>query len=60
MTFPSKQIGIVIPIGRRAEELKKVADFHKKLKQKHLETCQFDDTINIDKIHILKRPGTWR
>jgi uncharacterized LabA/DUF88 family protein len=60
MTFPSKQIGIVIPIGRRAEELKKAADFHKKLKQKHLETCQFDDTINIDKIHILKRPNTWR
>ena len=59
-TFPSKQIGIVIPIGRRAEELKQVADFHRKVKIKHLKTCQFDDIITIDKNHILKRPASWK
>lgn len=59
-SFPSKQIGIVIPIGRRAEELKLVADFHKKVKLKHLTTCQFDDKIDLGDGVILKRPDSWR
>lgn len=59
-TFPNKQIGIVIPIGRRAEELKQVADFHIKLKERHLKTCQFDDIIKLDHQQMLKRPVTWR
>ena len=58
-SFPSKQVGIVIPIGRRAEELKQVADFHKKLKLKHLVTCQFDDEIDIGEGVVLKRPDSW-
>lgn len=59
-TFPTKEINIVIPIGRRAEELKQVADAHMKLKKKHLETCQFDDIVNIDSAHQLKRPDSWK
>lgn len=58
--FPAKKIGIVIPIGRKAEELKQAADFHRKVKLKHLETCQFDDEINIGEGVILKRPDSWR
>jgi len=58
-TFPAKQIGVVIPISRRAEELKQVADFHRKVKQKHLQTCQFDDTITIDQNTVLQRPSSW-
>ena len=58
--FPSKKIGIVIPIGRKAEELKQVADFHRKVKLKHLETCQFDDEIDIGDGVILKRPDSWK
>ena len=53
-------IGVVIPIGRRAEELKRIADFHMKLKEKYLKTCQLDDEIMIDKDQILKRPTSWR
>ena len=30
-TFPSKQIGVVIPIGRALEDMKKQADFHYKM-----------------------------
>ncbi len=59
-TFPIKRIGIVIPIGRRAEELKKVADFHSKVKQKHLKTCQFNDVITLNNNHTLKRPDSWK
>ncbi|MEA3346534.1 MAG: NYN domain-containing protein [Candidatus Auribacterota bacterium] len=58
-TFPTKQLGIAIPIGRRAEELKQVTDFHRKVKQKHLQTCQFDDAITIDDNNVLQRPATW-
>lgn len=58
-TFPAKRIGIVIPIGRRAEELKQTVDFHMKLKEKHLKTCQFDDVIVIDKKQKLIRPSSW-
>lgn len=58
-TFPSKQIYVIIPIGRRAEELKNVADFHMKLKRKHLETCQFDDVLIIDDKQKLARPESW-
>ncbi len=59
-TFLHKQVGIIIPIGRRAEELKQVADFHIKLKERHLKTCQFDDILKIDSHQVLKRPNTWR
>lgn len=59
-TFPTKKIGIIIPISRRAEELKQVADFHMKIKEKHLMSCQFEDTIVIDKNTKLTRPDTWK
>ena len=58
-TFPTKKIGVVIPIGRRAEELKLVTDFHRKVKPKHLQTCQFDDIIKIDDT-VLQRPASWK
>lgn len=58
-TFPIKKVGVAIPIGRRAEELKLITDFHRKVKTKHLETCQFDDTISIDGA-ILQRPASWK
>lgn len=56
-TFPAKRIGLVIPIGRRAEELKQVVDFHMKLKEKHLATSQFEDEITIDGGVKLTRPS---
>lgn len=58
-TFPTKQIGVAIPIGRRAEELKQATDFHRKVKQKHLQTCQFDDIIKIDDT-VLQRLSSWK
>lgn len=58
--FPAKQIGIIIPIGGRAEELKQVSDFHMKIKPIHLSTCQFPDVIVIDEHQQLNRPASWR
>ncbi len=58
-TFPDKQIVVVIPIGRKAEELKQVAHAHMKLKVKHLESCQLEDKIRVDNL-VLARPSSWR
>lgn len=57
--FPTKRIGVVIPIGRRAEELKQTVDFHRKVKEKHLSTCQFDDIITVDANTSFQRPASW-
>lgn len=59
-TFPAKRIGLAIPIGRRAEELKQVVDFHMKVKERHLITSQFEEEITIDGGIKLIRPVTWK
>ena len=55
-TFPAKSVGVVIPIGRRAESLKNATDFHMKMKEKHLSTCQFPDAITLPGGRQLCRP----
>lgn len=58
--FPEKQIIVVIPPGRSAEDLKGVSDGHRKIKEKHLKTCQFPDTVVDDKGQpIVSRPKEW-
>ena len=61
-SFPAKRIGLVIPIGRSAEEMKNACDFHMKMKEKHLRNSQFPDSIVIDaaKNITLDRPATWK
>ena len=58
-TFPGKQIGIIIPIGRRAEELKQVTDFHMRIKEKHLQTSQFPNNVHIGNGVSIQRPSSW-
>jgi uncharacterized LabA/DUF88 family protein len=58
-TFPVKEIGIIIPIGRRAEELKAVANFYMRIKEKHLRACQFENEIIVDQNQKLVRPVSW-
>lgn len=57
--FPLKKIGIIIPIGRRSEELKQICDFHMKMKEKHLKTCLFDREINLGNNKKLICPSEW-
>ncbi len=58
-TFPAKKVGIIIPIERKAEELKRAADFHIKMKEIHLKTAQFPDVVEKDSIKIFK-PEEWK
>lgn len=58
-TFPNKTIGVIIPIGRRAESLKQAAHFHMKMKLKHLISCQLPHEINFDGV-VIKCPEEWK
>jgi uncharacterized LabA/DUF88 family protein len=61
-TFPAKQIGVIIPIGRSSFDLKNACDFHMKVKQKHLKSSQLPDKIVLDasKGTTIERPPHWK
>ena len=58
-TFPNKQIGVIIPIGRRAEALKQACDFYMKMKEKHLSSAIIDKKIKISENEFLLCPPEW-
>lgn len=58
--FPEKQIGVVIPIGKASENMKRTANFYYKMKDKHLQACLLDDPVNCADGGILQCPPTWR
>lgn len=59
-TFPGKQIGVVLPIGRASEDFKKEADFHYKMKEKHLQSSRYADTIALTDGTVLTCPPRWK
>jgi len=59
LTFPAKRVGVAIPIGRKAEDVKNVANFYLKLKEKHFRTSMFPDEIDLGNGHKVKRPTKW-
>lgn len=59
-TFPAKRIGVVIPIGRSAQELKNLCDFHIRMSEKHLRASQLPDVIELGNNEKLERPSSWR
>jgi len=59
-SFPDKEIGVIIPIKKRAFELKSVCDFHIKMKEKHLKEHQFPDEIILPDNSSISRPQNWR
>lgn len=59
-TFPTKPSGVVLPIGRASEDFKQTADFHYKMKEKHLQTSRFDDTVVLVDGTRLSCPPNWK
>ena len=59
-TFPGKQMGVMIPIGRASEAMKNQADFHYKMKEKHLVACRFPDPFTLRDGTVLNCPPTWK
>jgi uncharacterized LabA/DUF88 family protein len=60
VSFPNKQIGIMIPIGGSSEDLKKHADFRFKMKEHHLVSSRFPDSIKLSSGATLDCPPNWR
>ncbi len=58
--FPSKQVGVVIPIGRASEDLKKQTDFHYRMREKHLISSHYSDVITLVDGSILTCPPNWK
>ncbi|TSA45545.1 NYN domain-containing protein [bacterium] len=58
--FPNKQIGVVIPIGKRSEDMKNYTDFHFKMKERHLAQSQFEDEISLPDGSKLEKPLKWK
>jgi len=59
-TFPTKTIGVVIPIGRASEDFKNNADFHFKMKEHQLQASRFPDTILLKDGSKLECPPSWK
>jgi len=59
-TFPNKSVNVIIPIGCRSESLKHTADGHMKMKEKHLHSSMFPDTIKLPGGLVLTRPKEWK
>jgi hypothetical protein len=48
------------PIGRSSEDLKKQADFYYRMKERHLASSRFEDTITLVDGTVLNCPPNWR
>ena len=59
-SFPQKQIGVVIPIGRSSEDLLKHADFRFHMREQHLASSRFPDQIVLADDFTLECPVTWK
>lgn len=59
-TFPTKQIGVILPIGKSSEDLIRHADFKHKMREHHLATSRFPDTITLIDKSTLQCPPNWK
>ena len=57
--FPTKRVGVVIPINGRATLLKQVCDFHMKMKEKHLRSALLPNEMDIGGNITLRQPLSW-
>jgi len=58
--FVTKPIGVVVPIARRAEELKQECNFHFRMKERHLARSQLPEVVDGGAFGELRRPKSWR
>lgn len=58
--YEGKQVGVVVPIGKASESLKKAADFHYRMRESHLKRSQFGDPHTLPDGSLLSRPSNWK
>jgi len=59
-TFPQKQIGVIIPIGKSSNDMLKHADFRFKMREYHLSSSRFPNQIALPDGSTLDCPVGWR
>lgn len=59
-TFPSKEVGVVVPIGNRSNDLIAQCDFRIRMKETQLARCQLPDVIRDPVLGEIRRPDTWK
>jgi uncharacterized LabA/DUF88 family protein len=59
-TFPQKQIGVIIPIGKSSNDMLKQADFRFKMREHHLSSSRFPDRIPLADGSTLDCPLGWK
>ena len=59
-SFPEKSVRVIVPIGRKAKLLQQTADSHMKMKEHHLASSQFPDTVLLPDGRRVQRPDRWR
>lgn len=57
--FPTKQVGVVIPIGSYGMEMKQACDFHFQMKESQLARSQLPDEVDVPGLGLVRRPETW-
>ncbi len=58
--FPTKQVAVVVPVGRYAVDLKQESDFHFQMKERQLARSQLPDVIHDPALGEIHRPDTWK
>ncbi|HKS82322.1 MAG TPA: NYN domain-containing protein [Candidatus Acidoferrales bacterium] len=59
-TFPHKQIGTIVPIGKASESILRTGDFSFKMRERHLASCRFPDKFELPDRSTLICPPTWK
>lgn len=59
-TFPHKQIGVIIPIGRSSEDMVKNTDFRFRMREYHLSSSRFPDQVQLSDTSTLDCPPSWK
>lgn len=59
-TFPGKLFGVVLPIGKASEDLKRQADFKFKMREHHLASCRYPDVHTLKDGTLLHCPPNWK
>ncbi len=55
---PDKEVGVMFPIGRAVEDLRRNTDFIRKMPEDLLRRCQFPDVVKVGKT-LIEKPKSW-
>ena len=56
---PDKEVGVMFPLGRDCLDLRRNADFRRKMKEKMLDSSLFPDEIVLGDGRKITKPSTW-